>query len=307
MERYVLGLDIGGTNIRIAMRTRNGQAKHFHCVPRTSILSGKNSLLLLAQFIEKYIAEHGAGQRPENIVLGFPATINAARKIILQAPNIPGLDGIPAADQMEQLLHLPVYLEKDVNLLFYSDMEDLCLPENGIGIGVYVGTGIGHAIFLNGRPLSGKNGVSGELGHIPRAGGNEPCGCGNLGCAECYASGWKLVQLRDQLFPTEEMSALFSSHADNPKMADYVDQIACTIAAEINILDPDYIVLGGGVINMPDFPVKALEDKIYQHTRKPYPADNLQFYYSKDTVENGVRGALSLGWKKAMQNIATTK
>lgn len=298
MERYVLGMDIGGTNIRAAMQRESGGTEHFVKLPRESVLGGDPPVEALAGYIESYTARYAGGRPPAAVAIGFPATVDAARRRVLQAPNIPGLDGLPVADELEGLLRVPVHIEKDVNLLFYSDMADLGLPAQGVGIGVYVGTGIGNAIFLNGEPLPGKNGVSGELGHLPRAGGREKCGCGNTGCSECYASGWRLVQLRDQYFPDTELPELFTRFAPAPELAAYVDEIACAVAAEINILDPEYIVLGGGVLNMKDFPMEALKAGIYRHTRKPYPAESLSFYQSKDQAENGVRGALALGWKK---------
>lgn len=300
MERYVLGMDIGGTNIRAAMQEEKGETAHFVKVPRDSVLTGERSMKALAGFIRDYAGKYAGGRLPEAVAIGFPATMDASRRKVLQAPNIPGLDGIAVADELERLLCVPVHLEKDVNLLFYSDMADLGLPSQGVGIGVYVGTGIGNAIFFNGEPLPGKNGVSGELGHLPRARSREKCGCGNLGCSECYASGWRLVQLRDQYFLGTEFSQLFTRYGAVPELAEYVDEIACTIAAEVNILDPDYVVLGGGVLNMEGFPLEALKTNIYRHARKPYPAQSLEFYQSKDAAENGVQGALALGWKKVL-------
>lgn len=171
MERYVLGMDIGGTNIRAAMQRESGGTENFVKVPRESVLAGERSIEALAGYIEGYIAQYAQGWPPETVTIGFPATVDAARRRVLQAPNIPGLDGVAVADELERLLCVPVHIEKDVNLLFYCDIADLGLPARGVGIGVYVGTGIGNAIFFNGEPLPGKNGVSGELGHLPRAGG----------------------------------------------------------------------------------------------------------------------------------------
>lgn len=298
MEKVVLGMDIGGTNIRIAMQREGHDTENFCKVGRKIVLTGSRPIDALAGFIEEYIAKYCGGNRPQAVVIGFPAAMDAGRRTVLQAPNVPGIDGLPAADLLEGKLGFPVYLEKDVNILFYSDMQDLQLPEAGIGIGVYVGTGIGNAIFLNGEPLPGKNGVSGELGHIPRAGSKERCGCGNFGCSECYGSGWRLVELRDQFFPETPIERMFTEHVYAPEIAEFIDHIAVTIATEITILDPDYIVLGGGVLNSPGFPMDALKRAIYRHTRKPFPAQALCIYQSEDAVENGVRGAIMLGWKK---------
>lgn len=297
MEKYILGLDIGGTNIRIAMSTQKNVLDNYEKIPRTSVLSGNNAMEHLAVFIETYIDKYGAGVRPSCVVLGFPATIDRAKTTILQAPNIPGLDGIPAKDILQKSLNTPVYIEKDVNLLFYNDAQKLNLPDTGVGIGIYVGTGIGNALFFDGKPYSGKHGVAGELGHIPKSGSSHICGCGNYGCSECYGSGTRLVEIKNKYFPTTDINDLWSEHGYCEVLQSFIDEIACTIAAEINILDPDHIVLGGGVLNMKDFPLDTLKDAIYKHTRKPYPADDLCLYFAKDQQESGVYGALAMGWK----------
>lgn len=307
MEKIVLGLDIGGTNIRIAMQQENQDTVNFCKTERKSVLSADRPLDSLASFIEEYINKYCNGNRPQAVVIGFPAAMDATRRVILQAPNIPGIDGLHAANCLEEKLKCAVYLEKDVNLLFYSDMQDLQIPEKGIAIGVYVGTGIGNAIFLNGEPLYGKNGVSGELGHIAKTGSKKRCGCGNFGCSECYGSGWRLVEIRDQFFPETPINQIFTKHAYTPELVKFVDSIAATIATEITILDPDYIVLGGGVLNTPGFPMDALKRAIYRHTRKPFPADSLCIYQSQDIAENGVRGAIMLGWKKLSQSMCQDK
>jgi allose kinase len=193
---------------------------------------------------------------------------------------------------LEGKLGIKVYLERDTNFLFYKDVQAKNLPVKGIAVGIYVGTGVGNAIFVDGKPLLGKDGVVGEIGHIPFLGGEDICGCGNKGCAECYASGRHLSALRDQYFKETVMDDLFSEHRENSVLKDFVDKIACVVATVINILNPEYIILGGGVIGMKDFPKEYLEKCIRIHTRKPYPEQNLSIYYADDTVEDGVRGAI---------------
>lgn len=87
------------------------------------------------------------------------------------------------------------------------------------------------------------------------------------------------------------MGRLFKEHGDAPELLEYIDWLSIPIATEINIFDPDYIVLGGGVLQMEAFPQKLLEKRILEHTRKPYPAANLSVLYSSPHQENGVIGA----------------
>ncbi len=300
MNKYTIGLEIGGTNIRICLRQTAGVTEYFEKVPRKDILTGIDSVDSLSTFIRGYMDKHMNGSKPENVVLGFPATIDSTRRRVVQAPNIPGMDGF-SAEKLEAQLGVPVFFEKDVNLLLYCDMADLKLPSQGITAGVYIGTGIGNAIFLHGVPLAGHNGAAGELGHIPRPGSQKHCGCGNIGCAECFGSGLRLEEIWKENFSCTPMGELFIQHGSHPILLHFIDDAACTVAAEVNILDPDWLILGGGVVNMKGFPFHLFEERILFHTRKPYPAGNLRILRSMDAVENGVRGALQLGWIKMME------
>lgn len=295
MKPYIIGMDIGGTNIRVAMGVRGESLQHFQRIHRQTVLSGEMPVKRLGTFIRTYIHQYGTGASPTAVVIGFPATLDKNRRRIVQAPNIPGLDGL-SADELEQELGVPVYLEKDVNLLFACDRADLNVPDRGLSVGIYVGTGIGNAICYDGIPFSGKNGAAGELGHIPHHGASISCGCGNLDCAECSASGRYLTWLRDTRFPDTCIQNLFLEHGNSPELEAFLENLACVIATELNILDPEYLVLGGGVLHMEGFPFERLTQRILLHTRKPYPAEGLQILCSKDGVENGVRGAVAMGW-----------
>ena len=88
------------------------------------------------------------------------------------------------------------------------------------------------------------------------------------------------------------MDELFVKHSNSHILREYVDAIACVACSEINILNPDSIIFGGGVINMDGFPKDLLEERLYVHARKPYPAENLDIKYSVDKPDNGVKGAI---------------
>lgn len=303
MGEYILGMDIGGTNIRIGAQNREGTFGHFIRVPRLSVMFGEKPAERLAEFIEHYRAKELEGGSVDAIAIGFPSTLSKDRRTILQTPNIDGLDHVEIVDLLEHVLKFPVFLEKDVNLLFLNDMKVLKIPDQGIHIGVYVGTGIGNSICMNGMPLIGKNGVAGELGHLANIGGIKKCGCGNVGCSECYAAGWRLEEIWKENFSDIPLHDVFSYYTDRAILTEFIDAIACVIASEVNILDPDTIVLGGGVIHMADFPKTLLNGLIAAHARKPYPSDNLSIYYAEDSVESGVRGALVYAAKKLEEKV----
>ncbi|MDR0403941.1 MAG: ROK family protein, partial [Treponema sp.] len=162
----------------------------------------------------------------------------------------------------------------------------------------YAGTGLGNAIAYNGELVTGSHGVAAELGHIPVLGRNDPCGCGNRGCIELYASGKCLAGIRDNKYPGLSIGEMLRSHSDDPELEEFVDNLGVAAATEINILDPKNVILGGGVILQEGFPRKALEQAILKHTRKPYPEKDITFIYSRESQENGVVGAVIFARKK---------
>lgn len=288
----VIGIDIGGTNIRIGRTDENDQLVYFERVSSKETFKDGNISESLTEVLKNYLDKYCKNVQVKQIAIGIPATLSSDRKQILQVPNIKGMDGLFLGKELEENLGIPVVLEKDVNMLYYWDKYDKKLSDEGVGIGVYIGTGVGNAIFINGKPLAGKDGVAGELGHIPMIGGTSQCGCGNLGCSECYASGWKLVELKEKYYPDVDMNDLFVKKSNDTVLKNFVDNIACVACAEINILNPDSIIFGGGVINMKGFPKDYLEERLYVHARKPYPAESLEIQYSEDKVDNGVKGAI---------------
>jgi allose kinase len=300
-DNYIIGLDIGGTNIRIGAQKPGGELTGFKKLPSESILGNTDSVAKLADFILDYMKIEFPEKEIDAVAIGFPSTLSADRGFIYQTPNITGLDNISVIDILEEKLKTKILLEKDVNILFQWDVFTKSLPEEGIGIGIYIGTGIGNAISINGELLIGKDGVAGEIGHIPVIGGRSICRCGNQACAECYASGRHLIELRELCFKDTNIPDLFLKHKETKTLMEFVDAIACVVALEINILNPHYIILGGGVIAMRDFPKELLVDYIHSHTRQPFPRENLKIYFSEDSAKNGVLGAIYYAQKRIKQ------
>ena len=180
---------------------------------------------------------------------------------------------IPIAEILEKALNLPVFLEKDVNLLLTYDLQSLALPEGRPDYRHLFRTGIGNAISWNGQLLVGKNGVAGELGHIPQLGSGDICGCGNVGCMEPIGGGRRLSQLCKSVFRNIDVAELWPAMPIPPEVLAQVDAMAATVATEVNILDPDYVIIGGGLPQMKGFPMETFLHRIRVHTRKPMPLE----------------------------------
>lgn len=287
MDMKIIGIDIGGTYFRIGTVCDGEKVTRFQKVPTASVIRSDDVILDMAQFIQEYIQDTVI----DAVVIGFPATLDRGRRKVMQAPNLEFMEDLPVVDGLGAKLGVPVLAERDVTMALYYDVDKYGLSTDGVICGIYFGTGIGNAIMIDGKPLSGKNGAAGEIGHIPVIGSQLRCGCGNEGCVENLAAGKYLVRLQQEHYPQTPVSELFARHGQEEALREFVDRMAAVVAAEINILDPDHMLLGGGVVNMTDFPRAYLQERIVARTRKPYPARNLQIIYTEDEPEKSVVGA----------------
>jgi allose kinase len=286
----ILGMDIGGTNVRSGFisvdKNGAGAPEHFRTGKSAEIFGSDAAPKLLA-----YIGTLLETEKPTAVSLGAPSTVDRNNRIIYSTPNILGLNNFPIADMVEREYGIPCFVSRDVCLLLLHDIHVYTMDRNGFILGFYIGTGMGNAICYNGELVTGWHGVAAELGHIPVLGRGDLCGCGNRGCIELYASGKRLAQIRDQHYPDLSIADVFARRSEDPVVVEFINNVGAAIAVEINILDPNKIILGGGVILQEGFPRKKLEAAIWNCVRKPYPAEDLEFIYSLESQENGVIGA----------------
>lgn len=283
----IIGIDIGGTWFRVGTVAPDGRLSDFRKLPVREIFRSREPLSDLCAFLHGYVP----GKEIRAIAIGFPATLDKARKTVLQGPNIPFLENLPVVEVLGREFSVPVFIERDVTMALTYDAQALQLPEEGIVCGIYFGTGVGNAIHVDGRPLLGRHGTAGELGHIPVDGVDIPCGCGNTGCMELVAGGQQLVRLCRDLFPDTHIREVFLRHPEHPEVLRFLDRMACAVAIEANLLDPDHILIGGGVPNMAGFPKEKLLRLILEHTRKPLPAQDLKILFTGDREDKCVLGS----------------
>lgn len=295
----VLGLDIGGTFIRAGLVDAGYRLCGFVMESSAAAFSEDGAPVeVLADFVRRYSREKLDGKMPAAVSIGFPSTLNRDKTTLLSTPNLKNLNNCNIVEPLQNLLEVPVFIDRDVNMLMLYDLYDHQLPAKGILIGCYYGTGLGNVVMINGEVLSGKNGVAAELGHAPLYGMERRCGCGNIGCMETMASGLYLEELVRQHYPGEEIRTVFSRHGGDEVMRRYVEILALPVATEVNIFDPDYVILGGGVLQMADFPHDLLVGAIRRQCRKPLPEENLEIRFATPRQERGVIGAGMYGYER---------
>ena len=294
----VIGVDIGGTHFRIGHVNEAGAILGFEKYAIADIVQS-DTISDIERAVSLYIDRYELRPTVRALAIGVPSCVSKNKSFIYSTPNLPGLNNIDLGAPLSQHFRLPVFIDRDVNYLLNNDIQAYNLDdtkEKNI-IGIYVGTGIGNALYINGRFYTGKNGVAGELGHIPIPGSDKVCGCGNIGCSETLASGRYLEQLCKDTFKDISIQEIFVKKEKHPLVQDFLKTLAAVIATEINIIDPDYVILAGGVLTMENFPMETLMSFVKRHIRAPYPLNTITFIYPAYTQENGVRGGALLAFE----------
>jgi fructokinase len=174
---------------------------------------------------------------------------------LVKNANSTWLIGKPLKEDLENALARPVRLENDANCFALSEAVDGTGKGARVVFGVILGTGVGGGIVIDGKVLTGANAIAGEWGHNPLPAPtaadlpHPPCYCGRTGCIETYLSGPGLARDHEkttgQRLTAEEVVSL-----QGQTLARYVERLARALASVINVLDPDVIVLGGGMSNV---------------------------------------------------------
>lgn len=264
MEQYVFGADIGGTTVKLGLFTQAGEKKDVREIPTRTENGGAQILPDIADAIRGTMTEYGIGQSEVcGIGMGAPGPVDA-NGWIDHAVNL-GWGKMNLKESLRQLTGLPVAVGNDANVAAFGEAW------KGSGSGcrnllmVTLGTGIGGGIVADGKILTGASGAGGEIGHIHLEDGEEEaCNCGSRGCFEQYCSATGAVRLanrllaekpqepsvlRDRTFTCRE---LFAAARDGDPIAveargRYGEYLGKGLAVCATVLNPEIIVLGGGV------------------------------------------------------------
>lgn len=237
-----IGIDLGGTKIEALALDAAGRE-----VIRKRIPSPRGDYAATISAISSLVSEVGEG----SVGIGIPGALSQVTGLVKNA-NSTWLIGRPLKEDLEKALGRPVRLENDANCFALSEATDGAGKGAAVVFGVILGTGVGGGIVVNGKVLSGANAIAGEWGHnpLPLPSAQDlplpDCYCGRAGCIETYLSGPGLArdhELRTgKRLPPEEIVSLGDQSLER-----YVERLARALASVINLLDPDVIVLGGGM------------------------------------------------------------
>ena len=239
-----IGVDLGGTKIEAIALDASGQELF-----RKRIPTPRGDYGATLQAVKTLVGQAGAG----SVGVGIPGALSQVTGLVKNA-NSTWLIGKPLKQDLEQALGRPVRLENDANCFALSEAVDGAGKGASVVFGVILGTGVGGGVVIDGKVVTGANAIAGEWGHNPLplpARDDLPlpsCYCGRSGCIETYLSGPGLA--RDYEKATGRRLAAEEAVLDEKTRTRYVERLARALASVINVLDPQVIVLGGGMSNV---------------------------------------------------------
>jgi fructokinase len=270
--RVRIGIDLGGTKIEgLALDQAGAEIARLRILtPKHDYDATVKAILEVVSYLERR-AKASPGDPPASVGVGIPGTVVAATGLVKNA-NSTWLNGQPLERDLTAALGRPVRCANDANCLAVSEATDGAAAGAGLVFAVILGTGCGGGIANNGRVHVGPNGVGGEWGHNPLPWATEDelpgrhCYCGRFGCIETWISGTGLAKDHATLHPpdlgraptaTEIVAA--AGAGDMAALGSIVrleDRIGRALASAVNLLDPDVIVIGGGLSKL---------DRIYEN------------------------------------------
>lgn len=286
MNKYIAGVDVGGTSIKFGIFDEEGNLLHSARVP--SVAGAPEAMVgLIAELVEQ-------SPYPVSMVgVGAPGAVLMPESLVTSG-NLKWKD-VPLRAMLTERLKLPVWVDNDAQAQMAAEWwSGAC---KGLSSVVYLtfGTGIGGALLINGKPWRGHQNTAGELGHIITHAGGVLCGCGARGCYESYASASALVRMGGGKRSAKEIIDM--ARAGNEEMAkvfnEYLHEVALGIAGYYMVFRPEAIVLGGGISAAGEIFLDGVR-KAVKEIQPRFHEETCRICLAMYRNEAGMRGAAAL-------------
>ncbi len=254
MSRYKIGIDLGGTKTEAILLDKNDNVLHRKRLDTPASKGYAAILDAVAHLITDTLSNVPHG-RECSIGIGIPGTINS-RTHLVQNANTTCLIGKPFQIDLEQKLNRRIYMENDANCFVYAENRSGAAKGYNFVFGIIMGTGCGGGLCINGDIRQGHHGIAGEWGHMSIDPDGAQCYCGNKGCIETKISGSGVETSFQKKFNrflkmTDIVQGFRNSNADcTYTFNQFLEEYGRSIGGLISILDPDVVVIGGGLSNI---------------------------------------------------------
>ena len=258
---YKLGVDLGGTKTEAILLD-----EHFTVLEQKRIKTPQTDYTEIIQSISSLVLELSKDVTDFSLGVCTPGSISKQTGLIKNS-NTQCLIGKPFKEDLEKNLGKKISIENDANCFTMAESQMGAAKEFGLVFGVIMGTGVGGGIVIDGKLHSGRTNIGGEWGHHTLHRNGNPCYCGKLGCVETYISGPSLEKQWMELTGKSQSLPEILSNSDHNMSkrwkSEFLENFGYGLANVIDILDPDVIVLGGGLSNI-DFLYTDGKESVYE-------------------------------------------
>jgi glucokinase len=299
MQKYTIGIDVGGTNIKLGLVSQSGRIISRSHLETRSFISNKTKLIdAILGSIQKLLAANKVSiKQVLGIGFGLPGLIDFKKGLVIFLPNIPGWKDVPLKKIIENKLKIATFVDNDVNVITLGEWFF------GAGRGyenlvcMTLGTGVGGGLIFDNKLYRGEGFVAGEIGHMPLNETGPVCNCGGRGCFETYVGNQRLLAKAREIFRNNHITL-----PDIRKMAEKKDpqailfwqdvgfHIGHGLIGVVNLLNPRLIIIGGGVSNNFSLFIKPVRNIIGQYSMK-VQAKMVKIVRAKLGDDAGILGA----------------
>ncbi|KDE61811.1 ROK family protein [Fusobacterium necrophorum] len=312
--KYYSGVDLGGTNTKIGLCNEEGKILLSSSIKTDSIHGVEDTLKRIWLEIQKQLTEEKLKREDlSGIGIGIPGPVKN-QSIVGFFANFPWEKNMNLKEKMETLTGIRTLVDNDVNVIAQGEAIFGAAKGHKSSITVALGTGIGGGIFVDGRLISGMTGAGGEIGHMKLVPDGKLCGCGQKGCFEAYASATGMIREALSRLYVNKLNALYEKFQGNyetleakdifeaaaagdvfsQEIVDYeAEYLAMGIGNLLNIINPEVVVLGGGIALAKEQILEPMKQKIRKYALE-ITLENLEIKTGVLENEAGILGAAAL-------------
>lgn len=312
MGPWLIGVDVGGTNIRMGSVTPDGAI--LKKLEYSTDMSGGGRAMMeaLISRVEDFAREVAEGDLARvRIGIGVAGPIDMRRGVLIAPPNLPDLHGFPLRAFLQERMHLPVAIENDANAFTLGEGWRGAARGCFHYCGITLGTGVGGGVVVSGQILHGADGMGGEVGHMVLSPEGPLCGCGGRGCLEVFASGNGIRRMAFEAIEKGEESEILKRNSGNInkitsedvfEAAQQGDKLALMVLNEmgrylglglvnlVNLFNPEKIVIGGKVSRAWDYFIRSVKDVVWTRAMKGQ-REKVQIVRAECGDDAGILGA----------------
>ena len=256
IKKFIIGIDLGGTNLRVALLDSRYRIKDKLVLDTRRLLKKEVLIKAICGCVRGLLDENHLSQKSiAGVGLGLPGPIDVRGGIVHFLPNIPGWKEVGLKNILKKKLKLPVFIDNDANLMTLAEYKLGAARGYNSAVCLTLGTGVGGGIIIGGSIYRGANNATGEIGHIPLNEEGPLCNCGGKACLETYIGNRSIEREArikfGRMIPLEELSAL-ARKGDRRALTLWQAvalRLGIALAGVVNLLNPDCIVIGGGIAN----------------------------------------------------------